>query len=270
MKSVQRSVIAVLGAAFVMALPLRASAREHGHYFESRGNHAAIFHGAAVANRPVFNTSAYNHSSAFVAQPFRGAAVAPVPRPYAANWGPRRYAANYPLAASQYVPPARGYYPAAYSGAYAPSYGSYAPAYGYAPNYGSGYGAPVAAYPAGGYPGSYAYGGANCGSYKAERRTANLDHLMNERAILQQRMAQTSPGNAHRLHTQLEYVNRKLGNFSPNGCAAQSLGMTGGTPYNSYIANSGYNSYGNYNNGYGYGGSPMSSIAAPLLQGFIR
>jgi hypothetical protein len=274
MRSMQRSVIGVLGAALMFALPLSASAKDHGHNYQARGNFAASH--SAASNAARFSNLNFSRSTAS-ANPFRGTAANPFSQRYGANWARGRYAANYPTAANQtYYPSNGGYYPTnSYAGGYAPGYaGGYAPSYAnYAPAYGSGYGVPYAGAAAPAYPGAYAYGGgAGCSSYRAERQTNNLDHLINEKAIVQQRMQQSyangNYANSHRLHTQLEYVNQKLGGFNSNGCAAQNLSaLSGGLPYNSYGGNGRYG-YNGYNNG--YAGSPMTSMVAPLLQGFIR
>ncbi len=305
MKSRQRLMSAVVATLAVFVVPLSASAKNHNNNYTS-------YRSAAPSSTRTFNTRANNYtafkstsgtssffhqaaSSLFGGPANRGplwnsTAVNTPARYYGTSRAYTNYATSYAAA------PSRPVYYGNYSGY--PNYSAYPTAYAAAPY--SGYAAPYSGYaaPATGYAAPYAYGGGPCGNpYKAEKHQYNFTKLMNERQNLKSEIAQSSAygnwSNAHRLNTQLEYVNEQLGNFN-HTCGATAGYMTAPataymaapamaptTYYGSGYGYNGYNRYNGYNNGYNnnyggynsygtpYGGGGLTSML-PLLGNFIH
>jgi hypothetical protein len=301
MKSRQRLMSVVVATLAVLAVPLSASAKNHNNNytsyrapsvsstrafnaqansftaFKSAPSTSSFFHqaastngffGAHAARNAFFNSTAVNTPAHYYGTTAWNSGVTPVYN-------------NYATTTPGYVAPVRPVYYGGYSGyptTYAAPYGGYSAPY-------AGYAAPVAGYaaPMTGYAAPYAYGGGGpCGNpYKAEKHQYNFTKLMNERQNLNSEIAQSRSygnySNAHRLNTQLEYVNEKLGEFH-NTCGAAAgympaapAMMAAPTPY--YGNGYGYNGYSNYGgyNGYGapYGGGGLTSML-PLLGNFIH
>jgi hypothetical protein len=292
MKSRQRLMSVVVATLAVLAVPLSASAKSHNNNYTS-------YRSVPASSARTFNTRR-NNFTAFKSAPstssfFHQAASSNGWRANrnafwnstAANTSTRYNATTptYTNYATSYAAPVRPSYYENYS-AYPTTYTSAPYSYSAAPY--SGYVAPYAGYaaPATAYAAPYAYGGGPCGNpYKAEKHQYNFTKLMNERQNLQNEIGQSRSygnwSNAHRLNTQLEYVNEKLGQFH-NSCGAAAGYMPAPaiapTPYygNGYGYNgynyAGYNNYGGYN-GYGYGtpyGVSGLTSMIPLLGNFIH
>lgn len=287
MKSRQRLMSVVVATLAVFVVPLSASAKNHNNYSSSRaaaasntgGHNFSAFKSTPAASSFFHQAAAKNgffggHRNAFL----NSAAVNAPARYYGTTPAYTNYAASYAAA------PVRPVYYRNYSG-YPTTYAAAPYSYAAAPY--SGYAAPYAGYaaPATTYAAPYAYGGGACGNpYKAEKHQYNFSKLMNERQNLQTEIGQSRSygnwSNAHRLNTQLEYVNEKLGQFH-NSCGATAGYMA--APTTAYMAapamapttyyGSGYNGYGNYGgyNGYGgqYGGGGLTSML-PMLGSFIH
>jgi hypothetical protein len=290
MKSRQRLMSVVVATLAVFVVPLSASAKNHNNYSSYRA--------AVASNARTFNTGGHNFT-AFRSMPasssffhpaaatngFFGARRNSFMNSTAVNTPARYYGttpvyANY--ATSYAAVPVRATYYNGYSG-YPTTYAAAPYSYAAAPY--SGYAAPYAGYaaPATTYAAPYAYGGGGpCGNpYKAEKHQYNFGKLMNERQNLQNEIGQSRSygnwSNAHRLTTQLEYVNERLGQFH-NSCGASAGYMA--MPTTAYMAapaiapttyyGNGYNNYGGYN-GYGgqYGGGGLTSML-PMLGSFIH
>jgi hypothetical protein len=139
---------------------------------------------------------------------------------------------------------------------------------------------------------------------------AQLEQLMQQREALNDQISQAdyyrNYDSAHQLSAQLDQVNQEIGSFGPNGCGGGNGSAAQGAPpsaygpnaggYNGYASNpapAGYNApygggaqapaaysaYGAPNGGYNQGGapngnsaasSPLTSMLAPLLQGFLH
>jgi hypothetical protein len=294
MKSRQRLMSVVVATLAVLVVPLSAQAKNHHNNYSGYSSAAAVNTRANsfTAFKAAPSTSSFFHQSAATNGFFAGRAA-------------RNAYFN-----SAAVNPAARYYgnaPARYYGAYnngvTPMYTNYAAAPAYAAPvtpvyYGNSYAAPVAGYaapvsgyaaPMTGYAAPYAYGGGGpCGNpYRAEKHEYNFSKLMNERQNLKNEIGQSNSygnwSNAHRLNTQLEYVNEKLSQFH-NTCGAASGYMAAPTSYmaapammaaptqyfgGNYGGYNGYGNYGGYNNYGQYGGSGLTSML-PMLGSFIR
>ncbi len=307
MESRQRLMSAVVAMLAVVAVPLRASAKNHNNNYPTYPSPAASSARTFNTRANNFNTRSNNFtafkSTPSTSNPFHQAAstngfFGPANRNAFWNRSTASNTANYYLGANRawnnglaaVNTPGRYYGNTPWnSGVSTPVYdNNYAttiPAYG-APSvppiyyrggyngYPSGYAAaPYTSYPA--YGGGYGYGGGPCGNpYTAEKHQYNFTKLMNERQNLQYQIGQSRSygnwSNAHRLNTQLEYVNEQLGNFH-NSCGASAGPMTTPTTYsgNGYGYN-GYNKYGGYNSyGSPYAGGGMTSMV-PFLSNFIH